>query len=101
MSHNQPQPAPSAIPELAEALFCSDLQPSERPTPEIIAARVAQALFDHGDVAGCACEVANRYGEDQVTAAARMRWCLRLVTTASRPPRRRLTGLRREGLGTG
>ena len=74
------QPVPTTVPELAEALFCSSLQPSQAASPQTIAACVAESLTRYGGATGCACEVAARYGDDQALAAARMRWCLRTIT---------------------
>jgi hypothetical protein len=59
----------------AEALFLSDLQPSQCPTSEQIAAAVEAALRRLGSV-GCAAATAAEYGEHPDTAPARMRWAL-------------------------
>jgi uncharacterized membrane protein len=63
----------------AEALFVSDLQPSERPTAGQVAAAVLAGLRSHGGATGCAAAVAAEYGEHPESAVARMRWALSLV----------------------
>ena len=63
----------------AEALFVSDLQPSQRPTPRQVATAVLASLRARGGATGCAAAVAAEYGEHPETAVARMRWALALV----------------------
>jgi uncharacterized membrane protein len=63
----------------AEAVFVSDLQPSEHPTPGQVAAAALASLRARGGAAGCAAAVAAEYGEHPETAVARMRWALALV----------------------
>jgi uncharacterized membrane protein len=65
----------------AAAVFVSDLQPSDRPTPGQVAAAVLESLYAYGGATGCAAAVAAEYGEHPETAAARMRWALSLVDT--------------------
>jgi hypothetical protein len=67
----------------AEAVFVSDLQPSERPTPGQVAVAVLASLRAYGGATGCAAAVAAEYGEHPETAVARMRWALSLVDTDS------------------
>jgi uncharacterized membrane protein len=63
----------------AEALFASDLQPSDHPTPGQAAAAVLASLRACGGATGCAAVVAAEYGEHPETAVARMRWALAQV----------------------
>jgi hypothetical protein len=63
----------------AEAVFVSDLQPSQRPTAGQVAAAVLASLRARGGATGCAAAVAAEYGEHPETAVARMRWALSLV----------------------
>jgi uncharacterized membrane protein len=77
-----PPAAAMAIADLAEILFCSDLQPSQHPTAAEVRAAVAGCLRSYGAVDACACELAHRYGEDPETACSRMRWCRRTVAEA-------------------
>jgi uncharacterized membrane protein len=63
----------------AEAVFVSDLQPSDRPTSTEVAAAVQASLRACGGATGCAAAVAAEYGEHPETAASRMRWALMLV----------------------
>lgn len=58
---------------LAEALFVSDLQPSESPSPKTLEKTVAAMLRRHGSE-GCAGGVAEEFGEHPDCACARMRW---------------------------
>jgi len=56
-----------------EALFVSDLQRSERPTPESIRATVL-AVLDRLGEEGCAERVAQEFGEHPDCALGRMQW---------------------------
>jgi len=64
----------------AEALFASDLQPSDRPTDAQVARAIHTSLSARGGAAGCAAAVAAEYGEHPETAAPRMRWALGLTS---------------------
>jgi hypothetical protein len=64
----------------AEALFLSDLQPSERPTPDQVTAAVEAGLHRGTRIARAAA-VAAEYGEHPDTAPARMRWALGVLAT--------------------
>jgi hypothetical protein len=66
--------------ERAEALFLSDLQPSEHPTPDQIAAAIEEGMH-HGTGRTRAAAVAAEYGEHPDTAPARMRWALGVLAT--------------------
>jgi hypothetical protein len=63
----------------AGALFASTLQPSDHATQAQVAAAVTTSLLANGGERGCAAVVAAEYGEHPDTAAARMRWALRLA----------------------
>lgn len=65
--------------ERAEALFLSDLQPSQHPSPDQVATAIEAGLRKWG--AGCAAAAAALYGEHPDTAPTRMRWALQLLTT--------------------
>ena len=65
--------------ERAEALFLSDLQPSQHPTPDQVAAAIEACLRRWGS-AGCAAAAAALYGEQPDTSPTRMRWALQLLT---------------------
>jgi hypothetical protein len=69
----------------AEALFASDLQPSERPTAVQVAYAIDISLRTRGGAEGCAAVVAAEYGEHPETAALRMRWALALAGTGAAP----------------
>jgi len=64
-----------------EALFASDLQRSERPTPESIREAVLAAL-DRLGAGGCAELVAQEFGEHPDCALGRMRWARHAVRDA-------------------
>jgi len=69
-----------AQPDLAaEALFTSDLQPSERPDAQAVAAAVTAMLLCHGSD-GCADEVAAEFGDHPEAAARRMVWAINRLT---------------------
>jgi hypothetical protein len=63
----------------AEAVFVSDLQPSDSPTPSQVADAVLDSLHAFGGAGGCAAAAAAEYGAHPETAVARMRWALNLV----------------------
>jgi hypothetical protein len=65
----------------AEALFCSPLQPSENPSPEVVRAAVENASERFGPVR-CAELLAAEYGDHPGLAAERMGWCLAAVAGA-------------------
>jgi hypothetical protein len=69
----------------AEALFASDLQPSELPTAVQVARAIDVSLRTRGGAAGCAAVVAAEYGDHPETAALRMRWALGLATACAVP----------------
>lgn len=60
----------------AEALFISNLQPSEHPTADQLAAAIRASLRAHGGSRGCAGAFAAEYIEHPETARDRMRWAL-------------------------
>ena len=62
-----------------EALFVSDLQPSEAPSAGTVEAAVTRMILEHGSD-GCAAEVAAEFGDHPETALPRMRWVRRTLT---------------------
>jgi hypothetical protein len=64
-----------------EALFASNLQRSERATPESVRQAVTATVRRLG-TRGCAAQVAQEFGEHPETAVGRMRWALSLVRQA-------------------
>lgn len=64
---------------LAEALFVSTLQPSDRPVEQQIREAIVTSLRAFHGAAGCAQAMAVEYGEHPEQAADRMRWALSLV----------------------
>ena len=67
--------------ELAELLFCSTLQPSQRVDASAVHSALAQALHSHhGLVQECAAELAACYGKDPDIACTRMRWARDLIS---------------------
>lgn len=63
---------------LAEGLFASTVQPSQHLSRSAARGAAFAALKEFGE-AGCACCVADEFGEHPDTAAARMAWALDLV----------------------
>lgn len=59
----------------AEALFASNLQPSDRPDDDTAADSIA-AVLERLGCDGCAAHVASEFGEHPDQAVARMRWAL-------------------------
>jgi hypothetical protein len=71
----------------AEALFCSQVQPSEKPDGTRVAKSIAAMIRVHGSH-GCACQVAAAFGDHPDIALERMRWAR--DTVAVTYPKRRL-----------
>lgn len=69
----------------AEALFCSHLQPSQKPDYDEVKAAVAERMRRPG-IARCAACVAEQYGNEPTLAAECMTWCLTTVAAAFRDP---------------
>ncbi len=66
--------------DLAEALFCSSLQPSESVDPDTVVAAIDRSLRSHhGQIRECAEELAASYGKDPEITCLRMRWARSLV----------------------
>jgi hypothetical protein len=70
---------------VAEAIFASDLQPSQPVTPSEAWAAVAAAVTRHG-AQGCVDILATAYGECPETAAPRMRFARELAGALNRTP---------------
>jgi hypothetical protein len=70
---------------LAEALFISNLQPSQRPTADQVVAAINSCLHAHG-ATGCAAATAAEYGDHPDTAPTRMRWALQLCEVVGACP---------------
>jgi hypothetical protein len=69
----------------AEALFASNLQSSELPSPDEVRRAVAATLRRLG-IRGCAAQLAGDYGDRPDTAAARMTWALTTIRTVYPTP---------------
>ena len=69
----------TSITGVAEALFVSNLQPSDQPTIEQVAVAALGSLLQHGGVSGCAGICAAEFGDHPETAPARMRWALAMA----------------------
>ncbi|MFB9894714.1 hypothetical protein [Planobispora takensis] len=68
---------------LAEVLFCSPLQPSNRPTVHEVRQAV-EAVWDACEAPEqtCVAQLAADYGRHPELACARMRWCQGIVAWA-------------------
>jgi hypothetical protein len=70
-----------------QALFSSTLQPSDAPTADMVASAISRAVQQFG-IGGCACRMAQEFGDHPDAAATRMRWVRRLIApgpVAQRP----------------
>jgi hypothetical protein len=68
-----------------EALFASELQPSDAPTAHMVATAIGRSVRRYG-VRGCAARMAQEFGDHPEAAAERMRWARRLVDAAFAAP---------------
>jgi hypothetical protein len=71
----------------AEALFISDLQPSQRPTRRAVEEAVTAMILRYGSD-GCAAAVAAEFGDHPDVAVRRMVWvrdALRVVAAPRQP----------------
>jgi hypothetical protein len=66
----------------AEALFASDVQPSDAPTPEAVRHAITHTIIRFG-TDGCAARVAGEFGDHPDTAVARMAWVRETLSRAS------------------
>lgn len=66
---------------LAEALFASDLQPSEHPGTALVRDTVQAQVFHIGEVE-CSARVAQEFGEHPEAACCRMAWARAAVEEA-------------------
>lgn len=73
----------------AEALFCSMVQPSDRPGPVQVDESIAAMARKYG-TRNCRNIVAQEYGEHPEAAAQRMAWA-RYMVAVTYPPRHRHT----------
>jgi hypothetical protein len=71
----------------AEALFVSDLQPSERPSRKSVEDAVTAMLLRHGSD-GCAAGVAEEFGDHPDMAVRRMGWVRQELCSVMTAPRR-------------
>jgi hypothetical protein len=75
--------ADMSVGDLAELLFCSSLQPSQRPTAQAVRIAVRESLRRHNDsLRECAAHVASCYGNNPEQTCARMRWARSLATAS-------------------
>ena len=69
----------------AEALFVSDLQPSQRPSRQTLEETVTAMILRHGSD-GCAAVVAEEFGDHPESAVRRMCWAREKVRAVSAAP---------------
>ena len=67
-----------------EALFASALQRSDAPTADVVAETIARTVRQFG-ARGCACRMAQEFGDHPEAAAERMRWVRQLITQGPVP----------------
>lgn len=65
----------------AEALFCSALHPADMPDGSLVRGSAEATLAQLG-AGECAARMAQAYGDDQTSAAARMAWCRKQIEAA-------------------
>jgi hypothetical protein len=63
---------------VVEALFVSDLQPSQTPGRDAVQSAVERMILSLGSD-GCACSVAAEFGDHPDIAVRRMGWCHEIV----------------------
>jgi hypothetical protein len=68
----------------AEALFVSDLQPSDCPNRKRVEDAVTRMILRHGSD-GCAAAVAEEFGDHPESAARRMSWVRKELVAPRRP----------------
>ena len=61
-----------------QALFSSGLQPSDAPTPDMVATAISRAVQQFG-IGGCAGRMVQEFGDHPDAAARRMRWVRQLI----------------------
>jgi hypothetical protein len=66
---------------VAEALFVSDLQPSQAPSTRMISAEVRRVVRRYG-VDGCAARMAAEFGDHPDLAVRRMGWVREVLAAA-------------------
>lgn len=75
------------VSELAQILFASALQASDRPSPDQVRHAIdARLCACGGDQTSCAAYVAQEAGDHPETYAARMRWAIATVTSVYPQP---------------
>jgi hypothetical protein len=72
---------PMTVPQLAQVLFSSPLQPSDNPSPAQVRSAIDECLCACGQ-SGCTAYVAQEAGDHPEAYAARMRWALAQVYAA-------------------
>jgi hypothetical protein len=75
----------------SEALFDSELQPSDASTAEVVAKAIDRAVQLYG-VGGCVGRMAREFGDHPDAAADRMRWARWIPAQAAVRPQARLDG---------
>jgi hypothetical protein len=66
---------------VAEALFVSDLQPTQSPSTQVISATIERMIQQYG-VDGCAARMASEFGDHPDLAVRRMIWIRRIMQAA-------------------
>ncbi len=66
---------------LVEALFASDVQPSDAPTPESVQHAITRTIVRFG-TDGCAARVATEFGDHPDIAVGRMAWVRETLSRA-------------------
>jgi hypothetical protein len=69
----------------SEALFDSELRPSDAPTAEVVAKAIDRAVQLYG-IGGCVGRMAQEFGDHPDAAAERMRWARWITAQAAVRP---------------
>ena len=67
---------------VAEALFVSDLQPSQTPSTQTISATIDRMIEQYG-ADGCAARMASEFGDHPELAVRRMIWVRRIMSSVA------------------
>jgi hypothetical protein len=67
------------VEQLAEALFVSQIQPSDSPTADEVRSAIRSSMLAFGGATGCAARCAAEFGDHPEVAVTRMRWALSIA----------------------
>lgn len=71
-----------AMSRIIDALFCSDLETGDAPTPRQLAHAIRRSLRTHRNWNGCTRAVADAFANAPIEAGRREEWCRQLGESA-------------------